>query len=143
MQSSARNQFAGKVAAIRHGVVTDEIDIETPQGARIVATITHSSTQHMSLREGSAVIALVKAPAVTVVTDAQNYQFSARNQIHGTVSHVVTGSINTEVQISSPHDLSVVAIVTNSSAESLGLRPGVAATALFKASAVLLAVSTS
>lgn len=141
MQSSARNQFAGTVSAIRPGVVTDEIDIETEHGARIVATITHASTHHLGLKEGSAVTAMIKAPAVVVVTDAQHFKFSARNQIHGKVSEVVKGSVNTEVQIDAANGLSVVAMVTHSSAESLGLHPGAKATALFKASAVILAVA--
>ena len=139
MQTSARNQFSGVVHHIQTGVVTDEVQIHTSGGATLVATITHGSAQTLGLKAGSAVIALIKAPSVIVVTDAQGMRFSARNQLAGTVTAVKTGSVNSEVQIDS-QGLQVVAIVTNDSATALGLAPGTPATALFKASHVVLAV---
>ena len=120
-------------------MVTDEIQIKTDSGAELVATITHGSAQQLGLAQGSSVIALIKAPSVIVVTDAQGMRFSARNQLTGTVAKVHTGSVNTEVQIDA-QGLKVVAIVTNESASTLGLVAGKAATALFKASQVVLAV---
>ena len=139
MQTSARNQFFGTVTRVNAGVVTDEIQIKTDSGAELVATITHGSAQQLGLAQGSSVIALIKAPSVIVVTDAQGMRFSARNQLTGTVAKVHTGSVNTEVQIDA-QGLKVVAIVTNESASTLGLVAGKAATALFKASQVVLAV---
>ncbi len=120
-------------------MVTDEIQIKTDSGAELVATITHGSAQQLGLAQDSSVIALIKAPSVIVVTDAQGMRFSARNQLAGTVVKVHTGSVNTEVQIDA-QGLKVVAIVTNESATALGLVAGKAATALFKASQVVLAV---
>ena len=139
MQTSARNQFSGTVTRVNAGVVTDEIQIKTDSGAELVATITHGSAQQLGLAQGSSVIALIKAPSVIVVTDAQGMRFSARNKLTGTVAKVHTGSVNTEVQIDA-QGLKVVAIVTNESATALGLVAGKAATALFKASQVVLAV---
>ncbi|MEG3001849.1 MAG: TOBE domain-containing protein [Comamonas sp.] len=139
MQTSARNQFPGVVHHIQTGVVTDEVQIHTRDGAALVATITHGSAQTLGLKTGSQVIALIKAPSVIIVTDAQGMRFSARNQLAGTVVSVKTGSVNSEVQIDS-QGLQVVAIVTNDSATALGLAPGQQATALFKASHVVLAV---
>jgi molybdate transport system regulatory protein len=141
MKSSARNQYPGKVSAIRTGVVTDEIEIQTDAGAHLVATITHASTAALGLQTGSAVTALIKAPAVVVVTDADHFKFSARNQIHGTVMKSISGAVNTEVHIHADPGLVVVAMITNDSAASLELHEGARATALFKASAVLLAVA--
>ena len=139
MQTSARNQFSGTVSQINTGVVTDEVQIKTSSGADLVATITHGSAQNLGLKVGSSVVALIKAPSVLVVTEADGMRFSARNQLAGTVAHVKFGSVNTEVQIDS-NGLQVVAIVTNDSANALGLVPGLRATALFKASQVILAV---
>lgn len=139
MQTSARNQFPGVVQHIQTGVVTDEVQIKTSGGAPLVATITHGSAQTLGLKNGSQVIALIKAPSVIIVTDAQGMRFSARNQLQGTVTAVKTGSVNSEVHIES-QGLQVVAIVTNDSATALGLAPGKQATALFKASHVVLAV---
>lgn len=139
MQSSARNQFQGTVSHINQGVVTDEVQIRTAENAELVATITHGSAVSLGLQVGSAVVAMIKAPSVIVVTDAQGMRFSARNQLNGTVSQVKTGSVNTEVTID-VQGLQVVAMVTNDSANHLGLAVGTAATALFKASQVVLAV---
>ena len=139
MQSSARNQFQGTVSHINPGVVTDEVQIRTAENAELVATITHGSAVSLGLQVGSAVVAMIKAPSVIVVTDAQGMRFSARNQLNGTVSQVKTGSVNTEVTID-VQGLQVVAMVTNDSANHLGLAIGTAATALFKASQVVLAV---
>lgn len=139
MQSSARNQFQGTVSHINQGVVTDEVQIRTAENAELVATITHGSAVSLGLQVGSAVVAMIKAPSVIVVTDAQGMRFSARNQLNGTVSQVKTGSVNTEVTID-VQGLQVVAMVTNDSANHLGLAIGTAATALFKASQVVLAV---
>ena len=139
MQSSARNQFQGTVSHINQGVVTDEVQIRTAENAELVATITHGSAVTLGLQVGSAVVAMIKAPSVIVVTDAQGMRFSARNQLNGTVSQVKTGSVNTEVTID-VQGLQVVAMVTNDSANHLGLAIGSTATALFKASQVVLAV---
>ena len=139
MQSSARNQFQGTVSHINQGVVTDEVQIRTAENAELVATITHGSAVTLGLQVGSAVVAMIKAPSVIVVTDAQGMRFSARNQLNGTVSQVKIGSVNTEVTIN-VQGLQVVAMVTNDSANHLGLAIGTAATALFKASQVVLAV---
>ena len=139
MQSSARNQFQGTVSHINQGVVTDEVQIRTAENAELVATITHGSAVTLGLQVGIAVVAMIKAPSVIVVTDAQGMRFSARNQLNGTVSQVKIGSVNTEVTID-VQGLQVVAMVTNDSANHLGLSVGTAATALFKASQVVLAV---
>ena len=139
MQSSARNQFPGTVSHISHGVVTDEVQIRTSENAELVATITHGSAVSLGIKTGSAVVAMIKAPSVIVVTNAEGMRFSARNQLSGTVSQVKTGSVNTEVTIDA-QGLKVVAMVTNDSAEHLNLAVGTAATALFKASQVVLAV---
>ena len=53
-----------------------------------------------------------------------------------------TTRINSEVVINLPGGAQVVAIVTNDSAQRLGLAPGQAATALIKASNVILGVTS-
>ena len=139
MQSSARNQFAGTVSHISHGVVTDEVQIRTGQNVELVATITHGSAIALGLKAGSNVIAMIKAPSVILVTNTEGVRFSARNQLRGKISQLKTGSVNSEVTLES-QGLQVVAVVTNDSAENLELAVGKTTTALFKASHVILAV---
>jgi molybdate transport system regulatory protein len=56
------------------------------------------------------------------------------------VSRCVEGAVNGEVVIDLPGGKSVAAIVTNESIQSLGLKVGVRACALIKASHIILAV---
>lgn len=140
MKTSARNQFLGKVTAIKPGAVNDEIDIEIPGGERLVATITSDSTKNLELVIGAEVYALIKAPSVMVMLPDAQLRLSARNQLTGKVSRMHPGAVNTEVVIELPGGIGITAIVTNESAISLGLEVGVSATAVFKASSVILGV---
>jgi molybdate transport system regulatory protein len=65
---------------------------------------------------------------------------SARNHLPGTVKSVSPGAVNTEVTIALDGGGEIVAIVTDTSARSLGLVPGARATALVKPSDVIVAV---
>ncbi|WP_313689917.1 TOBE domain-containing protein [Pantoea sp.] len=66
-------------------------------------------------------------------------QVSARNQLVGTVSAVTTGAVNDEVELTLAGGVRLVAIVTHSSKEALGLAVGKEAIALIKAPWVTLA----
>ena len=78
---------------------------------------------------------------MTLVTDAGNYRFSARNQYKGEVTQVIKGAVNSEVVIRGPGGNTVSAIVTNEAATELGLASGKQVTALIKASQVILGVA--
>ncbi|HSI60100.1 MAG TPA: TOBE domain-containing protein [Ideonella sp.] len=140
MKTSARNQFAGAVTALRAGAVNDEIELEVIGGLKIAATITHESCIDLDLAVGKRATALIKASSVMIVTEPGDAKFSARNQFAGEVSRVIPGAVNTEVVIALPGGGSVAAIVTNESAQSLALAVGKPATAMFKVSSVILAV---
>ena len=140
MKTSARNQFIGKVVQLKLGAVNDEVTLEVAGGQIIVAIITHDSTLDMRLALGSEAFALIKASSIMLVTDDQDTKFSARNRLAGTVSRLQTGAVNTEVVTDLPGGGSVAAIITNDSCTALGLAEGVAASALFKASSVILGV---
>src|SRR5262245_38150579 len=64
---------------------------------------------------------------------------TARNQFAGTISHVDTGPVTTEVVLTLKGGQEITATLTSSSAKRLGLQKGGAAIALVKASAVVLA----
>lgn len=141
MKTSARNQFAGTVHAVRGGAINDEIDLEVAGGLHIVATVTHESRTSLGLEVGAKAFALVKASSIMLMTDAEDVRLSARNQFAGTVTHVVPGAVNTEVVLQLLGGGTVAAIITNESAKSLGIADGSAATAVFKASSVIVGVS--
>ena len=138
MKTSARNHFAGQVTRVQRGSVNDEIEIEAAGGHKVVAIVTHESAEGLGLEVGAQAFALVKASSIVVVTDADKARFSARNRMTGTVSRLVPGAVNTEVVIDLAGGSAVAAIITNESCAALGLAQGVTATAIFKASSVIV-----
>lgn len=141
MKTSARNQFAGTVVAVRGGAVNDEIELEVIGGLRIVATVTRESRNGLALAVGTKAFALVKASSILLMTGAEGVRLSARNQLAGTVTRIVPGAVNTEVVLELPGGGSVAAVITNQSVQTLGIATGSAVTALFKASSVIIGVS--
>lgn len=140
MKTSARNHFEGTVTQLKAGAVNDEVEIGTAGGVKIVAIITRESASGLALATGKPAFALIKASSVIVVADERGARFSTRNRLAGTVARVQPGAVNTEVVIDVAPGTSVAAIVTNESAERLGLAAGKPATAIFKASSVIVGV---
>jgi molybdate transport system regulatory protein len=140
MKSSARNQFMGTVSAVRGGAVNDEVELDAGAGLRIVATVTSGSRAELALEIGTKAFALVKASSIILMADCDGIKLSARNQFACKVAKLTTGAVNSEVVLDLPEGGSLVAIVTNDSARSLGLAVGAPATAVFKASSVIVGV---
>ncbi|MEJ2354161.1 MAG: molybdopterin-binding protein [Anaerolineales bacterium] len=67
-------------------------------------------------------------------------KFSARNMLKGKVKQVTRGAVNSEITIELPGGIEVVSIITNTSAQNLGLEEGKEAYAVIKASNVMVAV---
>ncbi len=65
-------------------------------------------------------------------------KISARNVLAGTVRSVTKGAVNAEVAIALVGGETVVAIITNHSVDSLGLREGSPAYGVIKASEVMI-----
>ncbi|AIY39409.1 Molybdate-binding domain of ModE [Collimonas arenae] len=140
MLTSARNEFAGKVTAILPGAVNDEVELTLAGGDRIVAVITRESTKYLDLNIGSEALALVKAPWVILSTPDAGIKFSTRNRLEGTVKTVKSGAVNTEVEVSLKGGETLAAIITQESAQALGLAAGKPVVAIFKASHVIVGV---
>ena len=139
-QTSARNQLVGTISAIREGAVNAEIDIRLKGGEDLVAQITIPSVKNLDLAVGKPVTALLKASWLILGTGEEAPKVSARNRLKGSVVSVTKGAVNSEVDIELVGGDTVVASITNVSVEALGLKAGVTAWALFKASAVILAI---
>jgi molybdate transport system regulatory protein len=138
MKTSARNEFSGKITRIKTGAVNDEIELEVAGGQKIVAIVTHESTEKLALSLGMEVFALINSSSIIVMSDDHGAKFSARNLLHGTISRLQPGAVNTEVVIDIDNGGSIAAIITNDSAVALALAVGQNATGMFKASSVIL-----
>lgn len=138
MKTSARNQFSGKVVSLKQGAVNDEVVLEIVGGQQVVATITRDSSDSLGLAVGAEAFALIKASSVIIATELGDVKLSARNRLTGTISRVQPGAVNTEVSIELPGGGVIAAIVTRDSSVSLALEAGQEASAIFKASSVII-----
>lgn len=136
VRTSARNQFVGTVTRLRAGKVGVEVTLELDAQTSIVAGVTRDSADALGLRLGAAVLAIVKSSSVLIAVG--DVRTSARNHLTGTVSRVVKSPISAEVTLALPAGRSVTAGITRDSLDRLGLARGVEASALFKASGVIL-----
>jgi molybdate transport system regulatory protein len=140
MKVSARNAFKGSISSIQPGAVNAEVTLTTSGGDTLVAIVTQGSVKSLGLSIGKEVVALVKAPWVMLAAGDSSLKFSARNQLLGTVSTIVKGAVNTEVGITLAGGSDVFAVVTNEAVAELNLSVGKPASAIIKASHVILAV---
>lgn len=74
-----------------------------------------------------------------VGSDAAPMQISARNALRGVIKEITGDGVLCEVTLDLGNGQEIVSVITRSSAERLGLKPGVEATALMKSTEVLLA----
>lgn len=143
VKTSARNQLYGKVSRIIRGAVNDEVSLKLTGGHTIVAVLTHESTETLGLVEGAAAFALIKASWVVLLVEDESgapLKLSARNQLRGTVQSMKRGVVNAEVSLVLEGGAVITAVVTEGSADALGLVEGKSAVAAFKASSVILGV---
>jgi molybdopterin-binding protein len=66
------------------------------------------------------------------------HHMSARNRLRGTVSEVRVEGLLAQVELTVTEPARVVAVVTRDAIEELGLKPGMAATAVVKSTSVML-----
>lgn len=140
MKTSARNALRGTVTRVTTGAVNSEVVLDIGGGCEITAVITRHSVDEMGLAPGREAIALIKSSMVLLAKGGDGLRTSARNQIRGVIVQVEEGAVNCEVVLEIGPAKTLVATVTRESADELDLRTGEPATALIKASHVILAV---
>jgi len=141
MKVSARNTFAGSVSAITKGAVNAEVTITLKGGVPLVAVVTNGAVDNLGLKVGSEAYAIVKASSVIIGTDLHDAKISARNIFCGTISKIVEGPVNTEVDVEIGGGNTISAVITHGSSQKLELKEGGHACTLFKASSVIIGVS--
>ncbi len=140
MKISARNQLAGTVEKVTKGAVNAEVNLELEGGEKMTAIITNASANALKLKKGAAAFAVIKASEVMIGTGMDGATLSARNVLEGVVSKVQEGAVNSEVILALPGGTKVVASITKASVKALGLKKGTKASAIIKASNVMVGV---
>jgi len=141
MKVSARNTFSGSVTNITTGAVNAEVTISLKGGVPLIAVVTNGAIENLGLTVGSEVYAIVKASSVIIGTDLHDAKVSARNIFCGTITKIVEGPVNTEVDVEIGGGNTVSAVITHDSAVKLELKIGGHACTLFKASSVIIGVN--
>jgi molybdate transport system regulatory protein len=140
MKTSARNTFRGVVAAVTEGGVNAEVALRISDSVQIVAIVTRESVAALGLAPGSPAMALIKSSFVILGPGEGMVRTSARNSLAGTIVRHEAGGVSDEVVLDIGDGKSVTATLTKESWRELGLEVGDRATALIKASHVILAV---
>ena len=117
------------------------LSVNQPWNLLIFMGIPVVLAETLAITEGLEVIALVKAPQMIIATDLGGYRLSARNQLLGTVTKVIAGVVNSEIDITLNGGDLIAATMTNDSVDNLALQEGQSAIAIFKAGSVILAVN--
>ena len=138
MKLGARNQFAGTVTNVLEGTVNGIVSIDV-NGVTLTSNISMASIRELGLKAGMKACVVVKATEVMVGL-GEHLTLSARNQIPGTVISVEKGDVNSVVKLSAMGDNVVTSIISNGSVEALGLKEGVKALAVIKATSVMVGI---
>jgi molybdate transport system regulatory protein len=141
MLTSERNQFSARITHLSRGIANDEIQLLLAGGERIVTLITSNRSLAMRLEAGRDAIVLIRASSVILTTgNISGFMLSARNLLSGTIKHLHTDLVNTEVVIALKGQDTLVAVVTSDAAKQLELTVGKTVNAIFKAADVILGV---
>ena len=81
---------------------------------------------------------LVPATEVARLRGDEQHELSARNRFRGVVRDVRTDGLLAQVEIDVTEPARVVAIITRDAVDALGLRPGMSATGVVKATSVMV-----
>lgn len=136
MKISARNQLKGKVENINKGAVNATVKVGIADGLVVTSTISLEAVEDLGLTVGKEATAIIKATDVIVSVEKGN--LSARNKLTGKIVEIVEGAVNSIVKIEVAAGTVVTSTISNESVKELGLATGDTATAIVKATSVLI-----
>ncbi|MGI5933076.1 MAG: TOBE domain-containing protein, partial [Eubacterium sp.] len=131
-----RNQIKGTVKEIKEGAVNGIVKVDAGNGITISSTISMESIHSLGLAPGKEVTAIIKATSVMIANGKLN--ISARNQLTGTVASIEKGAVNAIVKLDVPGGIGITSTISLEAVQDLGLAPGREATAIIKATSVMI-----
>ena len=84
---------------------------------------------------------MINASSILVMTDNTGFALSARNVLAGKVSKVSNGQVSSEISITLSSSITVFATITHDAVKELAIKEGGSASAVFKASSVIIGVA--
>lgn len=139
LRSSTRNQWIGEVVNVNEGIVNAMVTLKLSTGTEIIAHVGRAFQKELKLESGTPVIAVVKAPMVHLLMDADDFCLSAENQFEGVVRAVHRDDVAAEVIIGLPTGDAIVTTLSVEGIDQLNIHVGDPVTAAFDAEAVILA----
>jgi len=143
IKTSVRNQLFGRVTAIHTGAVNDEVMVELKGGEQIVTTLKMALIDEIGLAVGVQAVLLINSADITVTSDYNAVQFSARNRLFGKVMRIQEELANSEIIVLLPSGEILAAMITQQSVQNLALVPNMPVCVLFKSNAPILGVIPS
>jgi len=136
LQTSARNQLFGTVIERDNEEVQQHINVLLADGkTRIRAALTQQSADRLSLVPGKEILALIKAPWITLSYQSTNTD----NALAGKVQSIQQGHDNSEVLIALQAGEILCATVASAQIAELKLKEGAEVFAQFDADKVIVA----
>lgn len=133
---SARNKIRGIVSEVRTEGVMGIVKAKAGDDM-VTALISAASVRDLRLREGSRVVAVIKATEVMLANDYQ--KLSARNQLKGIVSAVESDSVMSIVKLDVSETIGITALISSEAVRQLGITVGSQAVAVIKSTSVMIA----
>jgi molybdate transport system regulatory protein len=140
MKTSARNTYPGTIEQVIDGAINSEVTLKVSERLTIHAVVTRHSVAELGLAAGKPAMALIKSSFVILARAGEIGRTSARNAVKGTLAKLDEGAVSTEITLDLGDGLTLVAVITRDSAQSLGFKLGERLVALIKAPHVILAV---
>ncbi|MBC3270930.1 TOBE domain-containing protein [Pseudomonas sp. SWRI81] len=138
LRTSARNQLHGRVVSIQAQGRNDLIRLELAEGLGLDAQITHDSTVHLELQNGTEVVALIKAGWLELLGNDQPAA-PGHNVLRGIIEAVLDAEDGpSEVRISLPNGHTLCALAEPLHLRRQGLAVGQPAQVQFSPSNVLI-----
>lgn len=139
LQTSARNQWFGRVVKREREAVQEQVDILLADGVtRLKAAVTARSAARLALDEGKEVLILLKAPWVSLTRNKEEAR-AADNQLSGIISEVTDDGAHSEVLLRLADGQTLCATLSAAEARAQAWQAGETITAFFNADKVIIA----
>jgi len=138
---SARNVLPARIRAIHDDGTMSGIELELRGEERLIATVACTSVAELGLRPTIEVLAIVKAPWFALVAGGNAVKLALPNQLIGTITHIVSGTVNAEVWLRTLGGNELVAVLPHGTLAECGLAIGSTATAVVSPAEIVIGLA--